>query len=136
MILVNIVGQPKAIGFIPPLAQKYIPLFLIKLDENDEPVRDPKTGLVERAKPGEQGELVGEIVDGQAGREFKGYAGDEANSKKKILKDVKKKGDSYFRSGTCGNISISNKPFCNLFDATQGTSAHKTSWAISTLWIG
>jgi hypothetical protein len=46
---------------------------IIKIDENDEPVRDPKTGLVVKAGVLERGELVGKIVEGIPNREFKGY---------------------------------------------------------------
>ena len=72
IFIVNTVGQPGAIGFIPPLAQKFIPVKLIKLDDDDEPVRDSKTGLAVPTEIGEQGELVGEIIEGNPPREFKG----------------------------------------------------------------
>lgn len=72
--LVNIVGHPGAIGFIPPLLKNKLPITLIKLDDDDQPVRDPKTGLTVLVGIGEHGELVGEIEEGNPPREFRGYA--------------------------------------------------------------
>ena len=47
---------------------------------------------------GEPGEFVGQIVKNHPVRDFDGYA-DKAATRKKILKDVWKKGDECFRSG-------------------------------------
>lgn len=47
---------------------------------------------------GEQGELVGIIKKEHPFREFHGYA-DEAATKKKILRNVLKPGDTAFKSG-------------------------------------
>ena len=46
--------------------------------------------------PGETGELVGKIVAGHPVRDFLGYADKKASSKK-VLHDVYKAGDMYFR---------------------------------------
>jgi len=88
-----------ACGFIPLLLKSLFPLAILKLDNNGEPIRDPKTGLYVKCKSGEAGELVGQIEKGHPFRDFKGYAGDEKANAKKILADVLKKGDSAFRTG-------------------------------------
>jgi len=69
--------------------------------EADEVVRD-KTGLCIEADFNEVGELVAPIRELQAAHgkmeNFEGYTNVEA-TEKKILRDVFKKGDQYFRSG-------------------------------------
>ena len=65
----------------------------------DELVRDARGRYVE-CRPGEAGELLGRIPAGSKRmlRQFQGYTDAEA-TEKKILRDVKKPGDAYFRSG-------------------------------------
>ena len=87
-----------AVGYIPQLVWKLYPLELIKLeDDNETPMRD-KNGLCILCKPGEKGELLGKIDDSDPTRKFDGYINKKA-SEKKILRNVKTKGDKYFRSG-------------------------------------
>jgi hypothetical protein len=69
---VNFDNQIGACGFVPILLQKLFPYIIIKLDENGEPVRDPKTGLLVKCKHGEPGELIGKIDKGHPFRDFKG----------------------------------------------------------------
>lgn len=68
----NYTNKVGACGFIPQFLKKVYPFHIAKLGEDGEPVRDPKTGLVELCKPGEVGELVSEIVKNHPYREFKG----------------------------------------------------------------
>merc|ERR1711962_1277088 len=87
------------VGFISVLFPFLLPLGLIRVDEDTmEPVRDPVTGLCVPCQIGEPGELVGKIERGHPVRDFQGYADKEA-TKKKVMKDVWKKGDMAFRSG-------------------------------------
>ncbi|KUI64170.1 Fatty acid transporter protein [Cytospora mali] len=65
----------------------------------DLPLRDPKTGLCRAAKPGEPGEFLFRLPDKDLERRFQGYYGDRAATNKKILRDVFKKGDAWFRTG-------------------------------------
>ena len=46
--------------------------------------------------PGEAGELIGRIDKGHPVRDFHGYS-DNSSTNKKIMKDVFKQGDMYFR---------------------------------------
>ena len=61
-----------------------------------EPVRGPD-GLCIEAEPDEPGEAVGPITS-EPRQRFDGY-NDEAQSKKKLLRDVFEKGDLWFRTG-------------------------------------
>mmetsp|Transcript_1201 Transcript_1201/g.1429 ORF Transcript_1201/g.1429 Transcript_1201/m.1429 type:complete len:594 (-) Transcript_1201:3314-5095(-) len=72
---------------------------IIKFDhEKEEPIRDPVTGFCIEASDGEVGEAIGEIKNRPAGT-FDGYYGNEEQTNKKVLRNVFKKGDRYFRSG-------------------------------------
>jgi len=96
--VMNYKNRPGAVGYIPPLLMKLYPLEIVKLeDDNETPVRT-KNGLCVRCKPGEKGELLGKIDNSDPTRKFDGYTSKEA-TEKKILRDVVKKGDKYFRSG-------------------------------------
>lgn len=48
--------------------------------------------------PGEPGEFIGKIVQNDPVRDFHGYA-DKSATKKKVVKDVFKRGDHAFLSG-------------------------------------
>lgn len=73
---------------------------LIRLDiDTEEPVRDPQTGLCISCPTGEPGELVWELDANDIDRNFHGYYGNKEASVKKILRDVFKKGDAWFRTG-------------------------------------
>jgi len=95
----NFSNKVGAVGFISVLFPFLLPLGLIRVDEDTmEPVRDPVTGLCVPCQIGEPGELVGKIERGHPVRDFQGYADKEA-TKKKVMRDVWKKGDMAFRSG-------------------------------------
>ncbi|MET0546086.1 MAG: long-chain-acyl-CoA synthetase [Caulobacterales bacterium] len=99
ILLFNFDGKMGALGRIPFLLRKSLPMRIVVTDQNlGEPVRDGY-GLCIEAKPGEVGEILGEIRSDMARQRFDGYAGDEKQTNKKILHDVFKKGDSWFRSG-------------------------------------
>jgi len=95
----NFSNKIGAVGFVSVLFPFLLPLGLVKVDEDTrEPLRDPVTGLCIPCEFGEAGELVGKIERGHPVRDFQGYADKEA-TKKKVMKDVWKKGDICFRSG-------------------------------------
>jgi fatty-acyl-CoA synthase len=86
------------VGRIPDYFRKLMPARLVKFDvEREEVVRGPD-GLCIEAGVDEAGEAVGPIGEGARER-FDGYAGDEAQTQKKILRDVFAKGDMWFRTG-------------------------------------
>ena len=74
-------------------------LAIIDVDrDTDLPVRDPKTGLGRQVARGEAGELMFVIPD-ETKERFQGYYNDEAATQSKIVRDLLKKGDLYFRTG-------------------------------------
>ncbi|MBI2718377.1 MAG: long-chain-acyl-CoA synthetase [Rhizobiales bacterium] len=97
--LYNVDGVPGAIGRIPPYLRHRFPVALIAFDvERSEPARGPD-GRCRRVATGEVGEAIGRIGDGAAasGR-FEGYTS-EADSQRKVLRDVFEAGDAWFRTG-------------------------------------
>lgn len=85
----NLLNFDNTVGFTP------IPYAIVKYDkENERPFRNAK-GFMEKVKKGEAGLLIGEITDKSP---FKGYT-DPEKTEKVILRDVFKKGDSYFNTG-------------------------------------
>jgi len=95
--LFNFDGQPGAIGRAPAYLRNAFNIRLVKFDiETETPERGPN-GLCIECKPGEVGEAIG-IIGNDARHFYTGYA-DKAASEKKILRDVFKKGDAWFRSG-------------------------------------
>ncbi|MBP9234991.1 MAG: long-chain-acyl-CoA synthetase [Hyphomonadaceae bacterium] len=93
----NLDGKIGAVGRIPRLLRARLPARILKFDvETEEPVRGPD-GLCIEAAPDEPGEAVGPITH-EPRQRFDGY-NDEAQSKKKLLRDVFVKGDLWFRTG-------------------------------------
>jgi acyl-CoA synthetase (AMP-forming)/AMP-acid ligase II len=73
---------------------------IVKVDwETEMPYRDPKTGFCERVPRGDPGELLYGLNVKDIEDKFQGYFGNKEATEKKILRDVLKKGDAYFRSG-------------------------------------
>jgi len=98
--LFNVEGEPGAIGRIPSYLAHRFPATLIQFDvEQGEPIRDAE-GYCIRSKPGEVGEAIGQLRDDPSniGARFEGYTNPEA-AEKKILRDVFKPGDAWFRTG-------------------------------------
>jgi len=96
----NRVGAVGFVFVIEPvwLQELLLPLRLIKVDpDTGDPIRDTN-GLCIKCIPGEDGEFVGKIVKGDPLKEFNGYKS-AIDTNKKILLDVVKLGDRYFRSG-------------------------------------
>mmetsp|Transcript_21698 Transcript_21698/g.51454 ORF Transcript_21698/g.51454 Transcript_21698/m.51454 type:complete len:398 (+) Transcript_21698:440-1633(+) len=98
--MVNGTGMaPGACGIVPPGFGWIYPIGIFKYDtDTGELLRDPKTGLCVPAAPNEPGELLGLIKQDDPSRRFDGYTNDTA-TKSKIVDNVCKTGDRYFRSG-------------------------------------
>ncbi|CUM64306.1 uncharacterized protein PRCAT00001906001 [Priceomyces carsonii] len=85
------------INLILSLQQK-----LVKMDPEDENEiwRDPKTGFATRPGKNEPGELLMRIVNAKNPEtSFQGYYGNKKATSSKIITNVFKKGDAWFRSG-------------------------------------
>src|SRR6267154_3528834 len=96
--LYNAEGKPGAIGRVPPFLAHRFPAAIVKSDTGKgEPLRDER-GLCIPCAPHEVGEAIGRIEGRNPGSRFDGYT-DARDSEKKILRDVFKPGDAWFRTG-------------------------------------
>jgi fatty-acyl-CoA synthase len=95
--MLNYDGTVGAVGRVPDYAEELLPARVIRFDvESEMPMRGPN-GLCIESGPDEVGEAIGGMSK-RAGREFEGYT-NRADSDKKMLRDVFKKGDVWFRTG-------------------------------------
>jgi fatty-acyl-CoA synthase len=98
--LFNLEGKPGAIGRIPPFMAHRSPVEIIRLDrDTEQPVRD-EFGFCVRCDRDEPGEAIGKVSENAAnlGARFEGYSS-AVETDKKILRDVFKAGDLWFRTG-------------------------------------
>lgn len=96
--LMNIGGPVGAIGRLPNFLKSRFNGEVIQYDVETQSLRKGPDGFYQRSAPGQVGELIGEIKPGESRFKYDGYQSKEA-SNKKILTDVFKKGDQWFRSG-------------------------------------
>ena len=98
--LFNVEGEAGSIGRTPPYLAARFPARIIRYDaETDAPVRDAQ-GLCIPCVADEAGELIGPLLQGpeHVGNRFEGYV-DERSSARKVLRDVFRPGDAWFRTG-------------------------------------
>jgi len=96
----NFEGKPGAVGRVPWFVAHRFPIAVVRFDvERQQPVRNAE-GFCERCAPNEPGEVIGKILKdpSKPGQRFEGYAAGTRNEDK-ILRDVFRKGDSWFRTG-------------------------------------
>lgn len=94
---VNFNSKIGAVGRLPPYMRSKIPSRIVKFDvETEKPVRGGDGFCIE-ADTDEVGEMIGEITSAPRQR-FEGYKNPE-QTEKKILRDVFKPGDMWFRTG-------------------------------------
>ncbi|CAH2350388.1 very long-chain fatty acid transport protein [[Candida] railenensis] len=75
---------------------------LVKMDPEDENEiwKDPNTGFAVKAQHGEPGELLMRILNASnVEKTFQGYYGNKKATSSKVITDVFKKGDAWFRTG-------------------------------------
>jgi fatty-acyl-CoA synthase len=95
--MLNYDGTVGAVGRVPEYLEWLLPTRVVRFDvEKEMPVRGPD-GLCIECDPDEVGEAVGRI-SARAGRGFEGYS-DRKASEKKVLHDVIRRGDAWFRTG-------------------------------------
>ena len=95
--MLNYNGKVGAVGRLPWYFRNVIKTRIVRFDvENEAPVRGPD-GCCYECGHDEVGEAIGEITD-EPGRNFEGYT-KASETEKKILRDVFKKGDAWFRTG-------------------------------------
>lgn len=91
----NIIG---AVGFLPKLVPTNLhPIAVVRVDEEGNLLRGAD-GFCMRCVPNEPGMFIGLIAQGNASREYYGYV-DEGASKKKMERNIFRKGDAAFVSG-------------------------------------
>ncbi|CAB4055331.1 SLC27A1_4 [Lepeophtheirus salmonis] len=77
--LMNIDCKPGAVGFASRLFPSVYPVRLVRLREDGNVLRDPRTGLCVLCKPGETGEFVGKIIKNHVMRDSWFRSGDLLN---------------------------------------------------------
>ena len=98
--LFNFDGKEGAVGRVPWFLAHRFPIKVVRFDiEAQQPVRTAD-GLCIECDPDEPGEVIGKILRdaSKPAARFEGYA-TQAETDKKILRDVFEKGDIWFRTG-------------------------------------
>ena len=98
--LLNFDGKEGAVGRLPWWAARRFPTKIVRFDpQSQQPVRDERGFCIE-CEVDEPGEVIGKILKqaSKPGQRFEGYAND-TETDRKILHDVFKKGDLWFRTG-------------------------------------
>lgn len=93
--LFNLEGRVGAIGHLPDFVRRLLGVEIARFNIDVEEVERGEDGFCRRVGANESGELLIKITKTTR---FEGYTNDAA-SEKKVLRDVFKKGDAYFRSG-------------------------------------
>jgi fatty-acyl-CoA synthase len=100
-VMLNLDGKEGAIGRVPRWLRPMFPMINVRLfnEGNEETIFRGPDGFCVPCDPGEVGELISEIVFDpmKPGQRFDGYA-DRGATDAKIMRDVFKKGDMWFRS--------------------------------------
>ena len=98
--LFNFDGKEGAVGRLPWWIAARFPTKIVRFDpESQQPVRDERGFCIE-CEVDEPGEVIGKIMKdaSRPGQRFEGYA-NETETNRKIMHDVFKKGDVWFRTG-------------------------------------
>lgn len=96
--LININGKIGAMGRVPDYLKFRFNIEIVAHNVETGTIPRRPNGFCQIAKPNEIGELLGEIRENDARFRYDGYEDDDA-TQKKILRNVSKKGDMYFRTG-------------------------------------
>ncbi|HEX2353256.1 MAG TPA: long-chain-acyl-CoA synthetase [Xanthobacteraceae bacterium] len=98
--LFNFDGKEAAVGRLPWWLARRFPIKIVRFDpESQQPIRDNRGFCIE-CQVDEPGEVIGKIIKhaSKPGQRFEGYAS-EIETDRKILHDVFKTGDLWFRTG-------------------------------------
>ena len=100
VVLFNLDSHPGSVGRMPNWAAKRFPMRTIAFDVENNRERRGADGRCVECGVDEPGELIGEMLDDpkKPAARFDGYADPKATASK-ILRDVFKSGDSWFRTG-------------------------------------
>ena len=100
MALVNLNGKIGSIGFYSFWMKPLFKIYFIQINPATEEIIRDENGFCKEVCQGEKGEMIRAI---SSKARFLGYK-DKTATSKKILKDVFKKGDSYFRTGDIARV--------------------------------
>jgi acyl-CoA synthetase (AMP-forming)/AMP-acid ligase II len=107
---------------------------VVQVDWDAEvPYRDPKTGFCVALPKGQIGELITLLDAEDVGARFQGYHNNPDASMKKVLRDVFKKGDAWYRSGDVIRIDKENRIY---FSDRIGDTFRWKSENVSTAEVG
>ena len=100
VVLFNLDSHPGSVGRMPNWAAKRFPMRTIAFDVENNREKRGSDGRCVECGVDEPGELIGEMLDDpkKPAARFDGYADPKATASK-ILRDVFKPGDSWFRTG-------------------------------------
>jgi fatty-acyl-CoA synthase len=99
-VFFNFDGKVGAVGRVPKWAERKFSIEVVRFDlETEQPVRG-EDGFCIKCPPGEIGEVISEIVNDpkRPSQRFEGYS-DAESTRRKILTDVFRPGDRWFRTG-------------------------------------
>ena len=97
--LVNLDSHPGSCGFYSVIAPRTLGSVLVRFDpETMEPLRDQRTKLCVRCKPGERGLLLG-MIKTSILHAFDGYVNNPSGTNRKIVESIYKQGDRAFNTG-------------------------------------
>ena len=116
--LINAGGPVGAVGRLPAFLKSKLNGEIIRYDVETGTHIKGAGGFYQKTTPGEVGELIGEIKPGETRFKYDGYESKEA-SNKKILRDVFKKGDLWFRTGDL--MSRDARDYCYFVDRLGDT---------------
>lgn len=112
---------------------------IVEIDwEAEEPRRDPATGFCTQVPKGEIGELLNAIDANDIEAKYQGYLGNDKATASKLLRDVLKPGDAYFRTGDAvrldsdGNFWFSDRIGDTFRWRSENVSTTEVAQAIST----
>ena len=115
--LMNSLNKIGACGRISVILPFINPVAFVKVDENGGYIRD-SNGFCVPAAVNEPGECMGVIKKSQARFKFHGYT-DKSSTSKKVMNNVFRTGDSYFRSGDI--LRMDEEGFVYFCDRTGDT---------------
>ncbi|KAH6877115.1 hypothetical protein B0T10DRAFT_193835 [Thelonectria olida] len=86
-------------GWIYNIVMSYS-VALVEVDwDTDMPYRDPRSGHCRKPRSGEPGEMVFQLPSKNPFKRFQGYYGNKKATESKVIRDVFRKGDIWFRTG-------------------------------------
>ncbi|MDH3685579.1 MAG: long-chain-acyl-CoA synthetase [Myxococcales bacterium] len=95
VVFMNVDNKVGSIGRMPGLMRRAAGMYLVRFDVQKEEVVRGRDGFCIECGIDEPGEAIGQITGAVT---FEGYS-DEAATEKKLLRNVFKKGDTFFRTG-------------------------------------